>query len=109
MYKEKSVFELKRIIETRLNHTYHRILKASSYEIIYKYSAIDLIKRKYKKGKPAINEKRMHIQNNKMMNERKKNHKYNVGDKVFKKTHHTDIINDIYLGLFEIVEVKIKM
>ncbi|KAG0420474.1 Transposon Tf2-6 polyprotein [Dictyocoela roeselum] len=106
MSKGKSVFELKRLIETRLNHTYHRVLESSPYEILFKYSAIDPIKRMKEKGKAESNEKIVKWQNNRRTNEARKSHKYTVGDKVFKRTHHPDKINDIYSGPFEILEVS---
>ncbi|KAG0420329.1 Transposon Tf2-6 polyprotein [Dictyocoela roeselum] len=106
MFKGHSVYELKRLIETRLNHTYHRIIKTSPYEIIYQYSPIDPIKRKYKGCKASVNEKKMQIRNNKKTNKTRKMHKYKVGDKVFRKTHSPDKINDLYLRPFDIMEVS---
>ncbi|KAG0439726.1 hypothetical protein DMUE_2232 [Dictyocoela muelleri] len=50
MYKGKSVFEHKTFNETRLNHTYHRVLKASPYEILFKYAVIDLFKKNMKRA-----------------------------------------------------------
>ncbi|KAG0435920.1 Transposon Tf2-6 polyprotein, partial [Dictyocoela muelleri] len=106
IFKGSSLHELKEMIETRINMTYHRILDTSPFELLNKYSAVDPLKRvmiNNKKTKQEIKEKRI---NEILTNSKRKIHEYKVGDKVFKKTFDPDKINDLYSGPFTIMKVS---
>ncbi|KAG0420352.1 Endogenous retrovirus group K member 11 Pol protein [Dictyocoela roeselum] len=79
IYKGYDVFDLKRLIETRLNETYHRIISATPSEIINKYASIDLLKRKLDCSGVKVKEKAMHERNKETSNRFRKKHIYREG------------------------------
>lgn len=102
IYKGTSVFNIKKLIETRINHTYHRALDMSPLEIVFKYSMVDPLKREMKNDTKTIKGKRINEESIKRINDKRKEFFYEVNDLVFKKLHNPDKIQDLYAGLYKI-------
>lgn len=56
IYKGVSIYRLKRLIENRINHTYHRALNLSPHETVFKYSKLDPLKRELNNHNKSIME-----------------------------------------------------
>ncbi|KAG0439306.1 Transposon Tf2-9 polyprotein [Dictyocoela muelleri] len=106
IYKGTSIANLKRLIETRINHTYHRALDMSPHEIIFKYSKIDPFKRELKNENKSSNERKINEESVKRINRKRRKFLYKEGDLVFKKLHNPDKIQDLYAGPFKIIKLS---
>ncbi|KAG0442136.1 Transposon Tf2-9 polyprotein [Dictyocoela muelleri] len=108
IYRGFSLSETIKKIEVNLNLTYHSIIKSSPSEIIYGYSFFDICRRNisHRINENKIREKAIKENDQNKKNGKRKDFKYQIGDKVLRKNFVNDKILDRYLGPFLVTEVN---
>ncbi|KAG0419999.1 Pol polyprotein [Dictyocoela roeselum] len=94
-------------ISIGLNLPCHSKLKTSPFEMIFKYSILDVSRRNLsKKIQKLKREEAMNIKiDNQKMNQGRIKHQYKIGGLIYKKTHYPDKILDKWKGPFKITKI----
>ncbi len=94
------------IINTRLNHCFHRILNCSPYELVNNFSIFDPIRRKTNLLDNAISRTRKNIEKNEeKSNLTRKEYKFNLGELVYTKSKKNGKLESLYCGPFEVIGI----
>jgi hypothetical protein len=107
MFKGSNFEQLKDAIWKRCNLTVHCTTKFSLYELIYKFSPFDPIKRHLEKTTTIANDntKSSILKEQIKTNSKRKVHEFKEGDQVYKKNQCPDKLEDKWLGPFIVTKV----
>lgn len=106
--RKQTLKNLTHNIKTRLNLTNHRITNKTPFEIIHNtspFQEIDINHAINMDKVKTLNQNNRNTNNTKT-NSKRKEHIYNIGDKVYKKNHMQDKVQRLWLGPYSIQKIK---